>query len=90
MSLRNATLYVTAATQRDLGTAAQLLGLPSGEDLAEVWLRERLDAMPEIKELQGKINYAIKAAREKFWTAHPGLAQSPAAAAREAIKDAQS
>lgn len=88
--MRNATLYVTSATQRDLGTAAQLLGLPSGEDLAEVWLRERLDAMPEIKELQGKISYAVKSAREKFFAAHPSLSPSPAASARAAIKDAQS
>lgn len=85
--MRSATLYIEPQTSRDCGVAAQLLGLDSGDAFAEMVLRERLDAMPEVAELRGQISYAVKKARDAWQTKH-AQAKTPGQQASAEIRAA--
>lgn len=67
----NSEIYVSTGTKRDCETAAQLLGLPSGDHYAEAILRRELDAIPDVSELQREISNAIVTARKRYFSKKP-------------------
>jgi len=85
--MRSASLYVSPAIARGCGTAAQLLGYDCGDAWAEAVLGAALAEIPEVAELQEKIQYAIKATREKFLAAR-AQANTPGQAAAANIRAA--
>jgi hypothetical protein len=78
MNTLSAEIYVTPGTKRDCETAAQLLGMPSGDHYAEHVIRQSLEfKMPEIAELQRAIGKAIREAKEAWQAKYPALVAKP-------------
>jgi hypothetical protein len=71
--IRNAQLLIAYSLLRDVKLAAELDGLPCGEDWAEMVLREAIAKRPEIAELSEAIEKAKRGAKKAWRDAH-GLA----------------
>lgn len=62
--MRGAELYISYGLIKKLRAAADLLELPNAETVAEIWLNERLQQMPEVEQLiteQSKSSAKIRA-----------------------------
>lgn len=89
MNALSVEIYVSPGTARDCATAAQLLGLASGDHYAEAVLRKALEEVPEIAALSRAIAAAVRDARAKWAEKHP-VSPSPEANARLRITEATS
>jgi hypothetical protein len=69
-TLRSSTLYVSSTVARNCESAAQLLGLESGDAYAELALTKALAEIPQIADLQHAINNAIRTARRQWEAAN--------------------
>lgn len=61
--MRNAEIYVSSSTKRAIEHVATALNVPADE-LAEMWLRERLDGIPAIAEHRKAVSAALKPLNE--------------------------
>lgn len=64
--MRDADLAINSYLLRRLRAAADILELPNAEAVAELWLEERLQQMPEVEQLIAEQKKASKAIREQW------------------------
>lgn len=64
--MRECDLAISSWLLRRLRAAADLLGYPNAEGVAEVWLSERIKAIPEIEELIQEQSRTSQKIREQW------------------------
>lgn len=64
--IRNRELFVSEPVFRGLRTAAEWNGLTSPDQLADLWLSERLNSDPDLTALSDEISAACKTIYRKY------------------------